>query len=297
MSLAVSSVCNIVSTIACFSAASVLLYFKRSSKVVFRLEIGLFIAFGINHFMAFLMLFKAFDYPEKRHVPYYIVFCLRIITLGATIHYLIAIYFNFLLKCEGWTEERMKNIERRIHFLCWGVPPSYTISIFYHNFVAFIFILCFLGFQAMLIVVCTIVVVKKQQSEFSKHSEVLSSLVTARSKKILHSFFRRFLVLTFVTILIFLQALLFLPEIRTFIERTTKTQYITAVFPLDGLVISVLLTTTPDLIALYKQRYTQWTSAYEPLPRSPYIEVEHNPPFVKESISRVSVIRGISLSS
>jgi len=39
--------------------------------------------------------------------------------------------------------------------------------------------------------------------------------------------------------------------VQQFIEQKTGTQYITAVFPLDGVLISVLLTTTPDLLALY----------------------------------------------
>ena len=51
----------------------------------------------------------------------------------------------------------------------------------------------------------------RQRRMFEANSEVLSPLVTARSKKSLESFLRRLSILTVVSCLIFLQVLLFIP--------------------------------------------------------------------------------------
>lgn len=273
-SLALNLACNIVSGISCLIAALIITIFKGGSKAQFRLEIGLCCAFGVTHILSFILLFSFFEFEAHHHVPFIIGYCIRITTLGASLHYLIAIYTNYWLKSRGWSEERIMKKETIFHILAWIPSSLYSLFIFFHNRASLIVSFVILGIQGLYIIFCSLAVYTRQKRDFSSNSEVLSPLVTARSRKNLNSFFRRLLVLTFISLLIFAQALLYFPMVNKFVNKETRTQYVTEIFPLDGFVISLLLTTAPSLIAAYKQRYHKFRQSYEPIPRSPFIDVE-----------------------
>jgi len=274
MTLVVGALCSSISSIACFSAAVLLFLFKRKSKAIFRLEIGLCIALGLTHLASFVLFFPTVD---SHHIPFHILYGGRIITLGTTTHYLVAIFIIFLLNSFGWSEEKMKNVEKWLHVFAWSLSSvsfvvfvlSYKASS--HFFWITIFVLCL---EATFIIVCSIVVNVRQRKVFQKHNEILSPLITSRSKKAHDSFLRRVSGLATVAVLVFLQAFLSTTEIRDMVDKITRTRYVSDLFLLDGLLISIMLTTAPNLIASYKKKLAHCTNKYSHMPVSPYFQID-----------------------
>jgi len=273
--------CSALSSLACFLAAVILLTFKRKSKVLFRLEIGLCIALGTAHLANFFISLPHFLNPKL--LSYEIFYGTRVVTLGATTHYLVAIFITFLLNTLRWTEERMSKAETRLHIMAWLLSiinlvvyiEEYTVQKISAKEELFLS-LSFLCAEASFIIVCSIAVNMKIRQIFDENSELLSPLVTARSRKSLDSFLRRLSVLTVVSCLVFLQVLLFIPEIQSQVNSVMHTEYVSELLLLDGLLVSLILTTTPGLIAQYKTAYLQWRSSYDPIPVSPYVNLENS---------------------
>eukprot|EP00026_Physarum_polycephalum_P012120 Phypoly_transcript_12395.p1 GENE.Phypoly_transcript_12395~~Phypoly_transcript_12395.p1 ORF type:complete len:309 (+),score=25.44 Phypoly_transcript_12395:153-1079(+) len=283
MSQVLGPLCSAISSIACFLAAFILLTFKRKSKVLFRLEIGLCFALGAAHFANFFMAIPQLLHPHD--LSYYIFLGIRVVMLGATIHYLVVIFLTFLLNTLRWTQEKMAKNEKWLHIMTWLMCvlnlTIYTDAVTGNRISGkkeLAISLSFLGTEGTFIIICCIFVHIKQRRMFQKNSEILSPLVTTRSKKSLESFLRRLSILTIVSCLIFLQVFLFVPEIRDTVNQALRTDYISDLFLLDGFLVSLILTTTPSLITQYRKAYIQWTSSYTPIPVSPLFNLESSPP-------------------
>lgn len=274
--------CSGLSTFACLGTAVMLFLLKRKSHLHYRLEIGLCFAFGITNLCDFVLSFTGWRNTSSDEPDYMIEqigLRFHVFTLSATIHYIIMMYLNYLLKSIGKSEEILHAKEKWMHLWAWGMSIPYVIIFSYvtNEEAMTITLLVLFSFHLCFILGCTVGIIIKQRKSFNINSEVNSPLITTQEKSTLTSFLTRLVFLTVLTFLIYVQAFLFSTHyIWRYLEDNHVIHYV-PVISLDGLLVSILLASTPQLIKEYKKKYQEWVkkSDFDPiLPPSPYMVSE-----------------------
>jgi len=272
--------CSGLSTFACLGTAAMLFLLKRKSHLHYRLEIGLCFSFGLTNLCDFVVSFTGWENSTSDEPDYQIEqigLRFHVYTLSATIHYIIMMYLNYLLKSYGRSEESLHKKERWMHVYAWVMSiPFVLIFSFVTNEVALTAtLLIIFSLHLCFIVGCTAGIVIQQKKSFHINNEVNSPLITTQERATLTSFLRRLVFLTVLTFLIYLQAFLFSTHFAwTYLADNHVIQFVPLV-SLDGLLVSIFLASTPQLVKEYKKKYHEWFKHdYEPvlgLPASPYI--------------------------
>jgi len=266
---------------------------KRYSHLHYRLEIGLCFAFGLTNLCDFMLTFVGWtNIPtdEPTYTTDKVGLHFHIFTLSATIHYLIVMYLNYLLKSLGRNEESLHAKEKWMHIFAWvmGIPYILTFWFVKDEIIITIILIVTFSLHLSFIFICTGSVIIQQRRIFNINSEVLSPLITTSTKTTLTGFLARIVFMTVLAFLIYLQAFLFSSHLMLRYLRNNHVIHYMPLVSLDGLLISILLATTPQLIKAYKKKYYEWfQNDYDViLPPSPYIkEPSSNPKSTSVTIS------------